>query len=153
MRCPGQSGRQHNVDQRIGGDRPKQHPQARHVLEGGDHREEVLKRDQHQTKPDSDPAEVARAGNRAAPEHEHADQNEQERNPRHVERQHLDNQGGPDIGAEHDGERRNEVDKPAGGECRHHQTRGRAALKGRRHAHPCEEGFELVAERITQHPP
>ena len=42
---------------------------------------QVLKRDQHQTKPDPHPAEVARAGHRAAPEHEHADQDQQERNP------------------------------------------------------------------------
>jgi hypothetical protein len=55
-------GGDHNVDQRVGRDRTEQHPQARHVLEGGDHREEVLKRDQHQTKPDSHPAEIARAG-------------------------------------------------------------------------------------------
>jgi hypothetical protein len=62
MRRPGQGGGDHNVDQRVGRDRTEQHPQARHVLEGGDHREEVLKRDQHQTKPDPHPAEIARAG-------------------------------------------------------------------------------------------
>jgi hypothetical protein len=48
------------------------------VIAPSSHREEVLKRDQHQTKADSHPAEVARSGNPAAPEHEDADQNEQE---------------------------------------------------------------------------
>jgi hypothetical protein len=76
MRRPGQSGREHNVDQRVGGDCTEQHPQARHVFEGGNHREQVLKRDQHQTKPDPHPAEIPRAGHRATPEHEHPDQHE-----------------------------------------------------------------------------
>jgi hypothetical protein len=74
---PGQSGREQNVDQRIGRDRTEQHPQARHVLKGDYHRKQVLKRDQHQAKPDTHTAEVAGAGNPAAPEHEDADQDEQ----------------------------------------------------------------------------
>jgi hypothetical protein len=36
----------------------------------------VLKRDQYQTKPDPHPAEIARAGDPAAPKHENADQDE-----------------------------------------------------------------------------
>jgi hypothetical protein len=58
---PSQSGSDQDVDQRFGCDRAEQHPQARHVFIGRDHRQEVLKRDQHQTKPDPHPAEVARA--------------------------------------------------------------------------------------------
>jgi hypothetical protein len=125
----------------------------KHVLVRSDHRQKVLKRDQHQTEPDPDPAEVARAGNPAAPKHEHADQDEQKRNPGHIERQYLDDQGGADIGAQHHGKGRHQVDKPAGRECRNHQTCGRAALEDRCHAETGQEGSEPVAERVAQHPP
>ena len=76
----------------------------------------MLQRDQHQAKPDADPAEIARAGDRAAAEHQDAEQDQQERDRRHVERQHLDDQRRADIGAEHDGQRRDEIDEPAGRE-------------------------------------
>ena len=128
----------------IGRDRAEQDPQARHVLVGCDHRKKVLKRDQHQTEPDPHPAQVARAGHPAAPKHENADQDEQKRNPGHVKRQHLDDQRGADIGAQHHGQRRHEADQPAGGKGRHHQARGRAALEYGRHAHPGQERLDPV---------
>jgi hypothetical protein len=76
MRRPGQSGSDQHTDQRLGRDRTEQQAQARHVLIGCDHRQQVLKRDQYQTKPDTHPTEVARAGNPASPEHEYAEQDE-----------------------------------------------------------------------------
>ena len=52
MRRPGQRGREQDVDQRVGRDHAEQHPQARRVLVGRDHRQQMLKRDQHQAEPD-----------------------------------------------------------------------------------------------------
>ena len=46
----------------------------------------MLKRHQHQAEPYTDPAEVAGARHAAAPEHHHADQDEQERHAGYVER-------------------------------------------------------------------
>jgi len=57
-----------------------------------DHRKQILKRDQHQAQPNPDPAKVARAGNSTAAKHEHAEQDEQKRDPRNIEGQHLDDQ-------------------------------------------------------------
>ena len=57
-----------------------------------DHRKQILKRDQHQDQPNPDPAKVARAGNSTAAKHEHAEQDEQKRDPRNIEGQHLDDQ-------------------------------------------------------------
>jgi hypothetical protein len=56
-----------------------------------------------------------------------------------------DDQRGTDIGAQHDGQRLHQIDKPASGECRDHQTCGRAALEDRRCAQAGEEGSKPVA--------
>jgi len=153
MRRPGQSGREHNIDQRFSRDRTEEHSQARHVFVGRDHREQVRKRDQHQTQPDPDPAEIARTGDPAAPEHEHADQDEQERNLGYIERQHLDDQRSANVGAQHDRQGGHKVDKTSCGECGNHQSCGGAALKYRCYAQPGQEAFEPVAERIAQDTP
>ena len=71
-------GRGQDVDERVGGDSAQQEPQARHVLVGGDHGLQVGECDEHQAKADPDPAEIARAGDRAAAEHEDADEDEEE---------------------------------------------------------------------------
>jgi hypothetical protein len=149
MRRPGQASGKQNVDQRLGRDRAEQHSQTRHVLERRDHRQQVLTRDQDQTEPDPDPAEVARAGDPAAPKHEHAEQDEQKRDPRNIERQHLDDQRSADIGTQHDRQRGNEVDETAGGERRGHQPGCRAALQHRCHTQPRQKGFEAAGERVT----
>ena len=44
MRRPRQSGREHNIDQRVGRNRTEQHPQTRHVLIRRDHQQQVLQR-------------------------------------------------------------------------------------------------------------
>jgi hypothetical protein len=67
-----------------------------------------------------------------------------------VERQHLSDQRGADIGAQHDRERGHEVDQPAGGERCDHQAGGRAALQDRGHADAGQKGFEPIAERVAQ---
>ena len=113
----------------------------------------MLKRDQDQAKPDPDPPEVSRAGHAAAPEHEDADQDEQERDARDVEREHLDDHGGADIRPEHHSQRRDEVDKAAGGKPRDHKTRGRAALQYRRYTQTRQECFEPAAEGVAQDAP
>jgi hypothetical protein len=82
VKCGGEQ----DVDQLVGRDRTQQDPQARYVFKGGNHRKQVLKRNQDETKPDPHPAEVTGARHAAAPEHEYPDQDEQERNPRDVER-------------------------------------------------------------------
>ena len=89
----------------------------------------MLEGDQHQAEPDPHSTEVARAGHRTPPKHEHADQDEQKGYPRQVEGQHLDDQGGAHVGTQHDRQRRHEIDEPAGCKCRDHQPGCRAALE------------------------
>ena len=82
---------------------------------------------------------------RAAAEHQDAEQDQRRRDRGHVEGQHLDDQRGADIGAEHGGQRRHQVDQPAGGKAGDHQAGRRAALQHRGHAQPGEERLDPVA--------
>jgi hypothetical protein len=104
---------------------------------------------QNQAKPDQHPAEVAWAGGCAA-EHDEPDQDEGRRDLGDIERQHLHDQRGTDIGAEHHGKRRNQVHQAAGREAGHHQPGCRAALQDRRRAYAGQECGQAIAERIAE---
>ena len=109
----------------------------------------MLKGDQHQTKSDAHPPEVARARNRAAAEHEDADQDQQERDPRYVERERLDDERRPDIRTEHDGKRRDKINQASRCERRHHQPGRRAALEKRCHPETSHESLEPISEGVA----
>jgi hypothetical protein len=70
-----------------------------------------------------------------------------------VERQDLHDQGRAEIGAEHDRERRHQIDQPAGGKTRRHQPGRGAALQDRRDAEPGEERAPAVAEGAPEKAP
>ena len=149
MRRPGEPGREQNVDQRVCCDRAQQHAQAWCVLIRRDHRQQMVKSDQHQAESDASPAEIAGARDAAAPEHHHADQDEKERDPRDVKRKRLHDQRGADIRAEHHGKRRHQVDEAAGRESGHHRPRGGAALEDGSHAKAGEKRFHAIGESVT----
>ena len=67
-----------------------------------------------------------------------------------IEGQHLDDERRPDIGAQHDGQRRRQGEQAAGGEGGRHQSGGGAALQDRGHHHAETEGAEAVAQGLAQ---
>jgi len=67
-----------------------------------------------------------------------------------VERQQLRDEGGADVGLEHDRERRHRTNQPPGGKAHGHQPGRRAALQDRRHAKPGEESPAPIAERVPE---
>ncbi len=153
MRRPGQGRRQDHVDDRLRRDGAHQHSEARHVLVGRDDRQQQLQREQHQPEPDKDPAEIAGARLQALAEQDDADQHEERRDPPHVERHDLHDQGRAEIGAEHDRERRHQIHQPAGGKARRHQPGRGAALQYRGDAEPGEERAPAVAEGASEQAP
>ena len=107
------------------------------------------KRHQHQAEADQHPAEIARCRrwprrNISTPIRISAGATSA-----HVEGQDLDDQRGADVGAEHDGERRDQVDEAAGGEAGDHQAGGGAALQdgGDADARPARPGTGCAARR------
>ena len=119
---------------------------------GSEQIDELVQSHQHQTKSDQHAAEVTRASRRAA-EHQHPDQDQRRRNLGDVERQHLHDERGADIGAEHDGKSRHQVDEAAGRKAGDHKARCRATLQQGGHTDPGKEGLEAVAERAAQEAP
>ena len=103
-----------------------------------------VQRQQHECDADEHPAQVARAGSAAALEGDHAGHQEHGRHHRDIERQHLHDQRGADIGTEHRRERGDQLETPADDEGAHHQTGRGAALKHRRHEGAGEESPEAV---------
>ena len=91
---------------------PMQHAHARRILGRRQRVEQDVQRQQHQAEADRDAAEVldARARRRCGTRSGRC-MNSTGATRRDVERQHLDDQRGADIGAEHDGERRHQADQ------------------------------------------
>ena len=87
-----------------------------------------MQRQQHQAEPDRDAADVLDARARAAAEGDQADDKENRRDGGDIEGQDLHDQRGPDIGAEHDGQRRNQADQAFGREGTGNQGGRGAAL-------------------------
>ena len=152
MRRPGQPGRKDDIQHGLRGHRAEEHPQARHVLVWREQIDELVQGHQHQAKPDQHATEVTRAG-RGAAEHQQADQDQRRGNLGDVERQHLHDQRGADIGAEHDGKRGHQIDETAGREAGNHKAGRRAALQDGGDTDPGQKRFEAVAERAAQEAP
>ncbi len=153
MSGPGQCRGEDHVDHRLRRDHAHQQTQAGHVLVGRDDRQELLQGEQHQPKPDRDPAEIMRPRLPAVAEQDDPDQHETRRRQADIEGQELHDQRGAEIGAEHDGERRHQIDEPARGEARRHQPGRGAALQYRGDAEPGEERAPAVAEGASEQAP
>jgi hypothetical protein len=70
-----------------------------------------------------------------------------------VERQHLGDQGGADVGAEHHRERGRRLDQAAPGERGHHEGGGGAALQDAGDPDASEQRGEPIGERDPQQMP
>ena len=109
-----------------------------------------MQRKQHQPDPDRYAAKILKASPLAAPEREDADGDQHRKDNGHVERQDLDDQRRADIGAEHDGERGNELQRTGAGEGHRHQRRRRRGLQGRGHAEAGEKRVEARLQAACQ---
>ena len=109
-----------------------------------------MQRQQHQAEPDRDPADILDPRARAAAERNETDDEQDGRGRGDVERQHLNDQRGADIGAEHDRERRHQADQPFGGKGTRDQGGRGAALQQRGQAEARDKGGEAVVERLRQ---
>ena len=106
--------------------------------------------EENQAEPDGDAAERLGETCTANAERHQAD-DEQYRSDRcDVERQKLYDQGGADIGAQHDGECRHQADHTVGGQRSRHQASRGARLQQRGEAKPGGEGGKTVAQRGGQ---
>ena len=108
MRGPGDAGRDHDAEHGIAGDRIHENADARRILGRCQRIQQDVQRQQHQAEADQDAADVLDPRARAGAEGDEAEDEQNRRDRGDVERQHLDDQRGADIGAEHDGERRHQ---------------------------------------------
>jgi len=96
-------------------------------------RNERAEREQHQPEAYGNPAEVLCPAVARGAEDDDPDQDEQRRHRGDVKSQDLGNQRAADVGTEHDGKRRPQIDcTPRGKRGRHQSGRG-AALQHRGH--------------------
>jgi hypothetical protein len=153
MDQPGDERADQDAEHGIAGDPVQEHAHARGIL-GRRHRiEQDMQREQHQAEADRDPAEVLDPGAWPAAECDEADNEQHRRHRCDIERQHLHDQRGADIGAEHDRKRRHQADDLLGGEGTGDQgSRGRALEQGGQAEAGAERG-EPVAERPRQQQP
>ena len=128
---PGQIAAEQDAEHGIAGDGVHEHADTRRVLRRRQRIEQDMQRQQHQTEPDKDAADVLDARARPAAEGDQADDEQHRRDGGDVERQDLHDQRGADIGAEHDGERGDEADEPLRGKRAGDQRRRGAALEQR----------------------
>jgi hypothetical protein len=150
MYRPSDDGADHNAEHGIAGDGVHEHAHAGRVLRRRQGVEQDMQRQQHQAEADRDAADVLDARARAAAEGDEADDEQHRRHRGDVERQDLDDQRGPDIGAEHDRERRNQADQAFGGERTRDQRGGGAALQQRGQADTGRECSKTVSQRARQ---
>jgi hypothetical protein len=84
------------------------------------------------------------------PRKNHADKNQQRRQPRQIEGQHPRHQRGPHIGPQHNHQRRRQRHQILGDKRGHQHGGGIAALHQRRHANPRAEGERLFLNAATE---
>lgn len=150
MRRPGGDGADEQVDQRNGRYGGEHQPQSGGVLELRHELQQLVQRREHQAEADEHAAEIVRPARRLAPEHQDAHQDERRRDGADVERQHLDDQRGADVGAEHHRQRRHQRDQAVGAEAGHHQAGRRAALQGGGNAEAGQKGATAMAQRLAE---
>ena len=153
MRRPGQAGGDHDVEQRLARQRGEQVAHRRRMLARADRLGEQMQRQKHQPEPDRNATEILEARAAAAPEGEDADRDQHREDQRDVEGEHLHDQRGADIGAEHDGKGRDELDGAGTGEGHRHQGGCGRGLQQRGDAEPGQEGAEAGAQSAAEEAP
>jgi hypothetical protein len=114
---------------------------------------QARERHEHEPEADADAADILRPAAAGPAENEHADEHQGWPEQGHVEEQHLRQECGADVGAEHDRERRGERDHPRRREGGREQTRRGAALEKRGHAKAGQERAEAVTEVAAEPAP
>jgi hypothetical protein len=97
------------------------------------------------------PSPIATRPTRA--EGDEADDEQDRRDLGDVEREHLHDQRGANIGAEHDRKRRHQADEALGREGTGDQRGGRAALEQRREPKAGGKGGETIVKRLGEQLP
>ena len=150
MHHPGDDGADQDAEHGIAGDRIHEDAGAGRIFRRRQRIEQDMQRQQHQSEPDRDAADVLDARPRAAAEGDEADDEQHRCDGGDVERQNLHDQRGADVGPEHDRQRRHQADQAFGSEGTGDQCGRRAALEQRGQAEPGAKGGEAVVERFRQ---
>ncbi|MNP02174.1 hypothetical protein D3C76_940210 [compost metagenome] len=150
----GEQGAGQGIQQHVASEGGEQHL---HPLGGGDGfggGDYQLQREDDQPEADAHAAELAEAGLLAGEKEDHAEEDQQRRQPGQVQGQHPCHQRRADVRAEHDGERRGQQHQPLGDEGADQQRRGIAALHQGGHADTGGEGqrpaTHAAAEQAAQ---
>ena len=148
--------RQHRADDDVEQDLVRQGDEQRPDLGrfgqrpgGGD---DQLQRQGDQPEADQHPAERADAAVLARDEDHHADEDQERREPRQVEREHHRHDAGADVGAEHHRQGGAGGDQVLADEGGDDQAGGGARLHQAGDAEPGDQGAEAVAEAERQDP-
>ena len=135
----GQERRDQHVEQHVAGQRREDHLHAGGLDDGLGRDRDPLQREHDESEPDQDASEAPDLRVLARKEQADADEDEQRREPRKIERQDDGHQRGSDVGAEHQRKRLRGADQALARE-RGDDQRGRgAALDERSHAQPRHE--------------
>ncbi len=153
MHDPGDGGAEDDAQRDVGGDRLHEHAHRRRLLGRRERVDQDMERQQHQAEADRHPAEILDARSRPAAERHQAEHEQDRRDGRDVERQHLDDQRGADIGAQHDRHRGDQADEAFRSKGGGDERRCRAALEKRGEAESGREGAETVPQRSRQQQP
>ncbi|MCY1396000.1 hypothetical protein D9M71_109590 [compost metagenome] len=147
----GEQGAGQGIQHHIAGEAGEQHLDPLglgHRRGGGD---DQLQGEDDQAEADEHPAELAEARLLAGQEEDHAEEDQQRRQPRQVEGQHPRHQRGPDVGAEHDRQRRRQRHQAGGDEGGDQQGGGVAALHQGGDADPGGEGQRPSLHAVAEH--
>ena len=150
---PGDTGRDHDTKYGIGGHGIHENADARRILGGRQRIQQDVQRQQHQAEADQHAADILDPRARPGAESDEAEDEENGRDRGDVEREHLNNERGADIGAQHDGKCRHEADQTFRRERARDQRSRSAALQDRGEADAGGERLEAIAQRLRQQPP
>ncbi|MNM71004.1 hypothetical protein D3C81_826520 [compost metagenome] len=147
----GQHRANQHVERGIASQRAEQHLHAGGLHHGARGDRDQFQREGDQPEPDQHPAHMPGPAALPAQVENHADEDQQRREPRQVHREHLHHQRRADVGAEHDGERGRHGNQALAHERTDDDGGGVAALHKPGHAEPGREGREAVRHADRQH--
>ncbi|MNG70778.1 hypothetical protein D3C79_291740 [compost metagenome] len=140
------------IQHHVAGQRREQHFHTRRLGYGRRGGHDQLQRQYDQPEADAHAPHLANPGLLAAEEQENAYQNQQRRQPGKIEGQHPCHQGGADVGAQHDHQRRRQPHQPLRDERGDQQRGGVAALHQRGYADTGDERQRFFLDAVTQYP-
>jgi len=153
MHGPSDDCRKDDAKHGIAGHRAHQHANAWRILRRRKRIEQDMERQQHQAQADRDAPEILEAGARPAAEGNQTQNKKDRRNGCYIEREHLNNQRGADIGAQHDRKRRHRTDETVGSEGTRHKGSRSAALEQRCQSDSGGKGAQAVVEGFSEPQP